>query len=470
MQKINVFPVILCGGSGLRLWPLSRSSFPKQFLNLSFNNYSLFQNAVNRINLIKSNDIFLQETLIVTGEEHRFIVLDQLRGLNKVSRKILLEPVSKNTAPALAMAALEAIKNDFDPILVVMPSDHAIEDDVRFANIIKLGIDVASKKNSMVLLGITPTSPETSYGYIHHDNFTSSDGIYDVIGFTEKPCLENAKNLLSKDNFKWNSGIFIVKASLWLKALNFFRGDIFKLSKASFDKSQVDQNFIRPNSNLFKKIPAQSIDHAVIEKLPGSEIDIKMIHMDIKWSDLGSWEALWHFNKKDKYNNVSNDNVYIESSFNNIVLSENRFVNILGVDNLIVIDTSDALLVANRNKSQEVKNLVNKLLQSNRKEATEHRKVLRPWGWYDTIDEGDGFKVKRIQVNPGQKLSLQSHKKRAEHWVVVKGMAEVTCGDKTFNLKKNESTFIPPREIHRLSNPSNSKLLEIIEVQSGSAL
>lgn len=467
MSKLQVTPVILCGGSGTRLWPLSRAGFPKQFLVLSGKN-SLFQQAVDRGASLSCGDVSLSDTLIVTGEEHRFLVLDQLRELPDVSAKILLEPEGRNTAPALTLAALEAIKNGDDPILVVTPADQTIQRPEIFNDAIQRSIEVAAT-GAIVILGIKPTAPETGFGYIRQKGMPGKFGEVDVAVFVEKPDLETAQAYLAADEYSWNAGMFVVRASVWLNALKAYRSDILNATQDAFGHPTIDQLFIRPDEALFKKIPSESVDYAVIEKCPGSVFVIKMISLDAGWSDLGSWDAVWQVGEKDHNNNLVHGDALLDQSSDNLIYSSHRLVSAVGVSDLVIVETADAVMVTDRRQSQHVKNIVGQLVRRNRDEHMLHRKVSRPWGWYDTIDVGDRFKVKRIQVNPGASLSLQKHAKRAEHWVVVKGTAEVTCGDKVITLKENESTFIPLGEKHRLSNPSN-EALEIIEVQSGSYL
>ncbi|CAM8367699.1 {ManC} Mannose-1-phosphate guanylyltransferase [Candidatus Methylopumilus planktonicus] len=467
ISHINVTPVILCGGSGTRLWPLSRAGFPKQFLVLS-GTTSLFQQAVGRVNLIASSDISVGETMVVTGEEHRFIALEQLREMPSVSAKLILEPEGRNTAPALTLAALQALKDGGDPVLVVTPADQTVKNTQAFTNAMQSAIKLANA-GSIVILGIKPTGPETGFGYIKQAGDAGGFGEFNVAKFVEKPDLETARVYLDSGDYSWNGGMFVVRASLWIKALNTFRKDILAATENAFNQSTVDQNFIRPDNQLFVEIPSDSVDYAVIEKCPGSEFEIKVMPLDAGWNDLGAWDAVWQVGEKDQNGNLIQGDALVEASENNLIHSSHRLVSAVGVNNLVIIETADAVMVADRSQSQFVKKIVSQLSDQAREEHVLHRKVSRPWGWYDTIDLGDRFKVKRIQVNPGASLSLQKHAKRAEHWVVVKGTAEVTCGDKVIALKENESTFIPLGEQHRLSNPS-TEILEIIEVQSGSYL
>ena len=467
MRQLHVTPVILCGGSGTRLWPLSRAGFPKQFLVLS-GKTSLFQQAVERVNNIASNDISVGETFVVTGEEHRFIALEQLREIPSVSAKLILEPEGKNTAPALTLAALQALKNGDDSVLIVIPADQTVQNTKAFIGAIQRAVKVADS-GAIAILGIKPTGPETGFGYIKQSGAASNLGDFNVAKFVEKPDLETARVYLDSGDYSWNGGMFVVRASVWIKALNTFRNDILTSTENAFNQSTVDQQFIRPNNKLFVNIPSESVDYAVIEKCPGSEFEIKVIPLDAGWNDLGAWDAVWQVGEKDQNGNLIQGDVLVEASENNLIHSSHRLVSAVGVNNLVIIETADAVMVADRSHSQFVKKIVSQLSDQVREEHVFHRKVSRPWGWYDTIDVGERFKVKRIQVNPGASLSLQRHAKRAEHWVVVKGTAEVICGDQVITLKENESTFIPLGEMHRLSNPSTD-ILEIVEVQSGSYL
>ena len=463
----NIKPVILCGGSGTRLWPLSRTGFPKQFLVLSGTN-SLFQQAVDRLNQLSTADITVGETLIVTNEEHRFLVLDQLRELPQVSASLLLEPVGRNTAPALTLAALQAIEGGDDPILVVTPADQTVQNGEAFTEALQNSIRVAAT-GVIVILGIKPNKPETGFGYIKREGAAGLHNEYGVAQFAEKPGYEIAQIYCASGDYSWNSGMFVVRASVWLKALKHFRADIFESTSNAFVNSVRDNLFVRPDSALFVNIPSESVDYAVMEKCPGSEFPIKMVSLDAGWNDLGAWDAVWQVGEQDANGNVSNGDTIIESTSNTLINASHRLVSTVGVNNLVIIETADAVLVADRGMSQDVKKIVNQLESQKREERILHRKVSRPWGWYDTIDIGERFKVKRIQVNPGASLSLQKHTKRAEHWVVVTGTAEVTCGDKVITLYENESTYIPLGETHRLAN-IGSMPLEIIEVQSGAYL
>ena len=467
MNLIHITPVILCGGSGTRLWPLSRSAFPKQFLVLS-GKTTLFQQAIERLQSIKNSSTILNDTLIVTNEDHRFLVLDQLREMKDVKAHLLLEPVGRNTAPALTLAALQANNKGEDPILVVTPSDQTVQDQAVFTRSLHDAIEVANK-GSIAVLGIKPTKPDMGFGYIKKDTSEDEHHAFKVLNFTEKPDLKTATRYLKSGEYFWNGGMFVLRATVWLKAIQHFSPEIYEATIKSFNQKTNDNLFIRPNENLFKVIPTNSIDYAVIEKCPGSNFDIKMVELDAGWNDLGSWDAVWQVGDKDKDQNVTYGDTLLENTKNSLVYANHKLVSVVGIDNLVVIETSDAILIVDRNNSQHVKVIVDKLHSQKREEQVLHRKVSRPWGWYDSLDEGSNFKVKRIQVNPGASLSLQKHAKRAEHWVVIKGVAEVICNDKKITLKENESTYIPLGHTHRLSNPGKD-ILEIIEVQSGSYL
>lgn len=467
MNKIT--PVILCGGSGTRLWPLSRAGFPKQFLVLN-GTTSLFQQAVDRVNKLGDSDIEVKSTLIVTNEEHRFLASDQLSELNNISAKFLLESVGRNTAPALTFAALEATEDGDDPILVVTPADQTITDEAAFNSSLQKAVRIAAD-GSIVILGITPDRPETGFGYIKAAPYQA------VEAFVEKPDKLTAEKYLLDGGFYWNAGIFVLRASVWLKALQEHRNDIYTAMLLAFSEKKEDFTgrcqFIRLDTSLFENTPSESIDYAVMEKCPGSAQTIKMIPLNAGWSDLGAWDAVWQVAKaagnQDSNGNIVRGDVLSVNSQNILVQATSRLVGCVGVSDLVIIETPDAVLVANKSSSQDVKKIVSMLGEQGREEGSLHRKVHRPWGWYDSIDASERFKVKRIQVKPGASLSLQKHHHRAEHWIVVKGTAEVTCGEKVIILTENQSTYIPLGETHRLTNPGKIPL-EIIEIQSGTYL
>ncbi len=466
----QIVPVILCGGSGTRLWPLSRAGFPKQFLVLS-GTTSLFQQAVERVNQLGAADITVGNTLVVTNEEHRFLSLEQLREIKGVNATLLLEPAGRNTAPALTLAALQAVEGGEDPILVVTPADQTVQNPAAFQRALQQSIRAASD-GGIVILGITPDKPETGYGYIQQSGSAGAHGEFTVAQFAEKPSLEVAQAYLAGGQHTWNSGMFVLRASTWLKALQHFRPDIATATHAAWQGKTADAAFVRPNKQAFMQVPSESIDYAVMEKCPGFSYPIHMVPLDAGWNDLGAWDAVWQVNQdghQDAQGNVVQGDALLADTSNTFIHASTRLVGAVGVSNLIVVETADAVLVADRSQSQNVKKLVQQLEASKREELSLHRKVHRPWGWYDSIDEAERFKVKRIQVKPGASLSLQKHHHRAEHWIVVKGTAEVTCGDKVTLLGENQSTYIPLGEVHRLSNPGSIPL-EIIEVQSGSYL
>jgi mannose-1-phosphate guanylyltransferase/mannose-6-phosphate isomerase len=477
-----VVPVILCGGSGTRLWPLSRSGFPKQFLVLSGDdsNQSLFQQAIARVNAIGNERIELSETLIVTNEEHRFMALDQLRELNGIQATLLLEPVGRNTAPALSLAALHALDQSqiegSDPILVITPADQTVQNQAVFVKALQDCVAVVAEdksKKTIAILGITPSAPETGYGYIQRNSTKGKNNEFAVARFVEKPDAKTAQTYLADGNYLWNSGMFVMRASTWLAALAKNRHDIAKATEAAWNNKAMDHSgeviFVRPDKKLFTAVPGESIDYAVIEKCSGSPYQVKMIELDAGWSDLGAWDSVWEVANKDAQGNVTSGDVLLSDTTNSLVYASNRLVSTVGLDNVIVIETADAILVADRGRSQDVKRIVKQLDAQQREEKNLHRKVARPWGWYDSLDQGDRFKVKRIQVKPGASLSLQMHHHRAEHWVVVKGIAEITNGEKVITLTENQSTYIPRGQTHKLANPGKTPL-EIIEVQSGSYL
>ncbi len=464
---INAQPVILCGGSGTRLWPLSRTGFPKQFLCLT-GKESLFQQAALRLANLGNADIQVASPIIVTGEDHRFLASEQLREIGVELGCALLEPVGRNTAPALTLAALAALDGNVDPVLVVTPADQTVVNADAFTSAMQQAVAEAANGN-IVILGVTADKPETGYGYIQVNQAEANAGLHAVRCFVEKPDASTAQSYLNEGGYYWNAGMFVLKASVWLKALEQFRPDILQATQAAWDKRSADDKFVRPGKAEFAAIPSESVDYAAMEHCPGSSFPIKMVPLDAGWNDLGAWDAVWNVLPKDEAGNAHLGDVLTTDSRNTLVHATSRLVSLVGVDNLIVVETPDAVLVADKTRSQDVKHIVTQLQKTKREEHTLHRKVHRPWGWYDSIDEGGRVKVKRIQVKPKASLSLQKHHHRAEHWIVVAGTAEITNGDKVLTLTENQSTYIPLGEVHRLANPGTIPL-EIIEVQSGSYL
>jgi mannose-1-phosphate guanylyltransferase/mannose-6-phosphate isomerase len=463
-MSISVQPVIMAGGSGTRLWPLSRAGYPKQFLVLT-GDRSLFQQAASRLQGLQADGIAVGRPLVVGNEEHRFLVLDQLRELKVDPAALLLEPIGRNTAPAVTLAALQAQAAGDDPVLVVTPADQTVTDEAAFTRALRQAVTLAAD-GAITILGITPDRPETGYGYIR-----VADGgpAPRVAQFVEKPDLATAQRYLAEGQYFWNAGMFVLKASVWLAALQHWRPDIADATRSAFDARTTDALFVRPSKAGFALVPSESVDYAVMERCPGSDVDIRMVALDAGWNDLGAWEAVWQVLPKDAAGNAQVGDAIVKDSHNTLVHASSRLVSAVGLTDIVIVETADAVLVADRERSQEVKQIVAHLGAEQRGEHALHRKVHRPWGWYDSIDAGPRFQVKRIMVKPGASLSLQKHHHRAEHWIVVSGTAEVTNGDKVTLLTENQSTYIPLGEVHRLANPGKVPL-EIIEVQSGSYL
>jgi len=459
--------VILCGGSGTRLWPLSREQYPKQLLALN-GDRTLLQGTALRLSVNDGRKTAISlAPIIVSNEEYRFITAEQLRQIGVKAAKIILEPFGRNTAPALTLAALTAMDSGNDPVLVVMPADHVISNNAAFQVAISIGIPHA-ESGKLVTFGIKPTHPETGYGYIRAgtSGATQNDAL-EIAAFVEKPDAATAERYVSSGDYFWNAGIFMMKASVWLKQLEITRPDIIKSCRAAFAGSANDHDFLRIEKETFKDCPSDSIDYAVMEKLPAG-LGL-VVPLDAGWSDVGAWDALWDLGQKDTDNNVLTGDVLAFATRDSLAISQSRLVALVGLEDTVVVETPDAVLVAHKSRMQDIKNVVARLKKDDRTEANAHRKIYRPWGYYDSIDAGSRFQVKRIVVNPGATLSLQLHHHRAEHWIVVRGTARVTRGDEIFLVSENESTYIPLGTRHRLENPGKVPL-EMIEVQSGAYL
>lgn len=454
-SKLNISPVIMCGGSGTRLWPLSRAQFPKQFLPL-VNDTSMLQDTLARLPLEHQAPVF------ICNDEHRFLVAEQLKQIHCKQATILLEPQGRNTAPAVALAALDALANDDDALLLVLAADHVIKDQEQFHQAIALAT-ISAEEGKLVTFGIVPTHAETGYGYIKQGS--AQGDVFDVAKFVEKPNAETAQEYLASGDYLWNSGMFLFKASRYIEELEKFRPDILAACQAAMNNVEKDLDFTRPDKEAFLQCADESIDYAVMEKTD----DAVVVPLDAGWSDVGSYSALWEVCEQDEHNNVIKGDVIANDTTNSYLHSQNKLIATLGVDNLVVIDTLDAVLIADKDKVQNVKEIVNELKAQQRSESTTHREVYRPWGKYDSVDNGERFQVKRITVNPGAKLSVQMHHHRAEHWIVVSGTAKVTLDDETILLSENQSTYIPIGVVHALENPGKLPL-EMIEVQSGSYL
>lgn len=462
----KILPVVLSGGSGTRLWPLSREKYPKQLLPL-VGDLSMLQATIARMDGIAD----LGDPLLVCNEEHRFIVAEQMRLLGKRG-KVLLEPFGRNTAPALTLAALWAQKQGDDPVMVVMPADHVILDGAVFRETVARAAALA-EAGFAVTFGITPDCPETGYGYIQQGKQLAGDsGAFKLERFVEKPNRETAQTYLDAGDFLWNSGLFVMRASAWINALGLCRPDILQACRAALQGEIEDGDFVRLDRAAFEQCPADSIDYAVMERLTTGQAGLPesvVIPLSAGWSDVGAWDALWKVLPKCDAGNATRGDVLLENCRDTLVVSESRLVACIGLSNLVVVETDDAVLVAHHDATQDVKKIVDRLKADKRSVAQLHRKVYRPWGWYDGVDVGQRFQVKRIGVKPGAALSLQMHHHRAEHWIVVSGTARVTKGEEVFLVTENQSTYIPLGVKHRLENPG-IVALEMIEVQSGSYL
>ncbi|MEI6027074.1 MAG: mannose-1-phosphate guanylyltransferase/mannose-6-phosphate isomerase [Betaproteobacteria bacterium] len=479
MIHVHLQPVIMAGGSGTRLWPLSRAGYPKQFLVLQGNS-SLLQQAAQRLMALKG----AAAPVVVGNEAHRFLILDQLREAGCTPAALMLEPAGRNTAPAVTLAALQAALDGADPVLVITPADQTVTNPAAFTAALERAVQQAAQ-GTVVILGITPDRPETGYGYIQAGAGQQASAAEDTAAheaaqdlqlqarpvqrFVEKPDAATAAAYLAEGGYFWNGGIFVLRASTWLQALERFRPDILAATRAAFEGRSTDALFVRPGKAAFEAVPAESVDYAVLERCPGSGVDIRMVPLDAGWNDLGAWDTVWQVAPQDAQGNAATGDVLLHDSQRTLVHATHRLVGVIGLQDVVVVETADAVLVSDRARSQEVKAIVQALQLQKREEHSAHRKVHRPRGLYDSIDTGERFQVKRIGVRPGASLSLQKHHHRAERWIVVKGTAEVTCGDKKLLLTENQSTYIPLGEAHHLTNPGKV-WLEINVVQSGSYL
>lgn len=456
-------PVILSGGSGTRLWPLSRRAYPKQFLAL-VDDSTLLQSTAARLDSLHSA-AEVQAPLIVCNEAHRFLVAEQLRTSGHAAGNILLEPVGRNTAPALTLAAFDSAKED--PVLIVMPADHVVRDAAAFARAVEAGLGHAAA-GKVVTFGIVPNVPHTGFGYIRAGKAMDAQ-TFSLDAFIEKPDRETAEAYLSEGTYLWNSGIFLLRASRWLELIKRYKAEIFDAVRDAYKSGTGDLDFFRADAPKFAASPADSIDYAVMEPLSNEAGECLVVSLDAGWSDIGSWSALWDVAAHDASGNACHGDVMLFDARDNLLHAQHRMIAAVGVADLVVIETADAVLVVHKDHTQEVKRITEQLDKQGRCESEFHRRVQRPWGSFEGVDAGERFQVKRLSVKPGASLSLQMHHHRAEHWIVVSGTALVTCGDQECLLTENQSTYIPLGTRHRLSNPGTIPL-EIIEVQSGSYL
>jgi len=456
---IMLTPVILSGGVGSRLWPLSRESYPKQLLAL-VGNRTLLQNTVTRLEGLAD----LSPPLMVCNESHRFLVAEQLRNIDISPAHIILEPVGRNTAPAAAVAALTAIADEPEALLLVLPADHLIANAAAFRETISAGVPLA-QANYLVTFGIVPNRPETGYGYINATDFIEDSIALSIKRFVEKPDIDTAQHYVDSGEYYWNSGMFLFKASQYLKELEAFAPEMLRACRQAIDNAAQDKDFLRLETATFKTCPSDSIDYAVMEHTKAGVV----IPLDAGWNDVGAWSSLWEVSEQDSEGNVIQGDILTENVRNSYLRAEHRLLTAIGVEDLMIVETADAVLVAHKDHVQDVKQIVSRLKASERTEAELHCKVYRPWGSYECIDAEARFQVKRITVNPGASLSLQMHYHRSEHWIVVKGTARITQDDKNVILTENQSTYIPLGIKHRLENPGKLPL-ELIEVQSGSYL
>jgi mannose-1-phosphate guanylyltransferase len=453
-----MIPVIMSGGSGSRLWPLSRQLNPKQFLNLGEGSLSMLQATIKRL-----EGLDMQLPRLICNEEHRFLAAEQLRQLGMDNAGIVLEPVGRNTAPAVALVALQALSEAQDPLLLILAADHLIQDTAAFHAGIRTAIPLA-EDGKLVTFGILPTHAETGYGYLERGD-AEGEGAYAVSRFVEKPDLQTAETYLASGKHFWNSGMFLFRASRYIAELQEFRPDILEACREAMASSEQDMLFTRVGRDAFTACPEDSIDYAVMEKTR----DAVMVPLDAGWSDIGSWSALWDVSGKNAEGNVFRGDVLNHGSSNTYVHADNRLVATVGVEDLVIVETKDAVLVAHKDEAQHVKRIVEQLQREQRSEFKNNREVYRPWGVYDSVDQGPRYQVKHITVKPGAKLSVQMHHHRAEHWIVVSGTAKVTNGEETYMVTENQSTYIPIGQVHALENPGVIPL-ELIEVQSGAYL
>lgn len=455
-----MIPVILSGGSGSRLWPQSRREYPKQFLALTGGSHTMIQETALRL-----QGLDVAPPLVVCNEQHRFIVAEQLTGINATPQAILLEPCARNTAPAVALAALHAVHNDNDPLLLILPADHVIQDQAAFHQAVGKAA-VAARAGHLVTFGIVPTRPETGFGYIQGGTALADlESAFQVARFIEKPPLTEAEKFVADGSYYWNSGMFLFSAKTFLEEMAKFNPDIVSQCQLALDNAHQDRDFTWLDKDAFAACPEDSIDYALMEKTSKAVV----VPLDAGWSDVGSWQSLWEIQAKDQHGNSREGEVIVIDSKNCLISGEKRLIAAVGVEDLVIVDSDDALLVTRRDRAQDVKKVVAELEKQGCTKHLVHRKVFRPWGHYDSIDAGDRFQVKRITVKPGEKLSLQMHHHRAEHWIVVRGTAKVTCNGSELLLAENQSTYIPIGSTHRLENPGKLDL-EIIEVQSGAYL
>ncbi len=465
---MSLCPVILAGGGGTRLWPISRAHYPKQFLNL-FGEKSMLQETLTRLDSMKG-DVTVLPSILVCNEAHRFLVSDQAKEINHEIQSIILEPEGRNTAPALTVVTQSLLTTVEDAVVLMMPADHIIADNSGFMDAVETGYRLA-EHGYLITFGIKPLHAETGYGYIQcGEMLDARHDVNQILAFKEKPDEQLAQEYFTSGNYLWNSGIFMMKASVWHREIKRLQPDIYSTCLDAYEKGRTDNEFYRLDKAAFSACRSDSIDYAVMEKI-SNEKDIlsAVVPLDVGWSDIGAWSAVWELGNQDKHGNVIAGDVIPETTKNSLLKSEHRLLAVLGCDNLVVVETADAVLVANKDKTQEIRQIIGTLEKTQREERLTHRRVYRPWGSYETVDFGKNFQVKKLTVNPGKKLSLQLHHHRSEHWVVVNGTATVTRDDDEFSLRENESAYIPVGIKHRLENATEQPL-EIIEVQSGSYL